>query len=205
MNTLLPISLQVSLEFVKLFQGWLIDNDALMFSFERSKLVTTHTVSIVEDLGQIGYIFSDKTGTLTRNVMEFKYMMVGNAFYGNRNNFEQIQTQEGEGEATKYNKLRNTIKRKSFIEKELEVVEGASVWSCPNFTDAVNSGGDKIKRQFKSTDGRCTFNVDRQVDLINEFFKTLSVAHMCDVEKKADGSLFYNGPSPDEVALVEFA
>lgn len=41
--------------------------------------------------------------------------------------------------------------------------------------------------------------------MINEFMKVLSVAHMCDVEKKANGQLFYNGPSPDEVALVEFA
>lgn len=35
--------------------------------------------------------------------------------------------------------------------------------------------------------------------------KILSLSHMCDVEKLTDNSLFYNGPSPDEVALVEFA
>lgn len=41
LNTLLPISLQVSLEFVKVFQGWLIDSDVLMYSLERYKMVTT--------------------------------------------------------------------------------------------------------------------------------------------------------------------
>lgn len=39
--------------------------------------------------------------------------------------------------------------------------------------------------------------------------KVLSLAHMCQVEGFADkaGNLktFFNGPSPDEVALVEFA
>jgi len=28
---------------------------------------------------------------------------------------------------------------------------------------------------------------------------------MCDVEELKEGERFYNGPSPDEVALVEFA
>jgi phospholipid-transporting ATPase len=60
-----------------------------MYSFERDRLVTVQSASIVEDLGQVGYIFSDKTGTLTRNVMEFKYMMVGDEFYGDQNKFEQ--------------------------------------------------------------------------------------------------------------------
>ena len=39
--------------------------------------------------------------------------------------------------------------------------------------------------------------------------KVLSVAHMCVAENFTDKSgkkqKFYNGPSPDEVALVEFA
>ena len=41
-----------------------------------------HTVSINEEVGQIQYILTDKTGTLTCNRMEFKNIIVGTSIYG---------------------------------------------------------------------------------------------------------------------------
>lgn len=73
-----------------------------MFSWERFVLSKCNTSSIVEDLGQVNYVFSDKTGTLTRNVMEFKYMLIGTEVYGGGNDFEQERRTEGRDESSVY-------------------------------------------------------------------------------------------------------
>ena len=70
------------MEVTKLVQSYYIGVDVKMYSEERKKLVSSQNASIVEDLGQVNYIFSDKTGTLTRNCMEFKYCLIGSKFYG---------------------------------------------------------------------------------------------------------------------------
>lgn len=43
-------------------------------------------MSIIEDLGQLHYIFTDKTGTLTCNQMEFRSMCIGKEIFGSKMN-----------------------------------------------------------------------------------------------------------------------
>ena len=82
MSTFIPISLVISIEFVKVFQAYFINSDRLMYSQQRKQGVTAKTFSLNEQLGQIQYVFSDKTGTLTRNIMQFKIALIGNHVYG---------------------------------------------------------------------------------------------------------------------------
>lgn len=68
-NTMIPISLIVSIEIVKFSQSYFIDKDRLMYSNFRKKGANVKSASLNEELGQIEYIFTDKTGTLTMNLM----------------------------------------------------------------------------------------------------------------------------------------
>ncbi|OMJ21448.1 putative phospholipid-transporting ATPase DRS2 [Smittium culicis] len=71
-NNLIPISLMVTMEIVKFWQAQLINSDLDMFDEKTGTPALARSSSLVEELGQVGFIFSDKTGTLTCNIMEFK-------------------------------------------------------------------------------------------------------------------------------------
>ncbi|KAI3380647.1 hypothetical protein SNEBB_006271 [Seison nebaliae] len=73
LNTLIPISLYVCVEIFRSFQSSFINTDAQMKAVIDGKMVAAkaRSTTLNEELGQIEYIFSDKTGTLTRNIMVF--------------------------------------------------------------------------------------------------------------------------------------
>ena len=80
-SNLVPISLFVTVELVKYYQAILINNDLDIYYAETDTPAICRTSSLVEELGQIEYIFSDKTGTLTCNVMQFRQCSIGGVQY----------------------------------------------------------------------------------------------------------------------------
>ncbi|CAK5150296.1 unnamed protein product [Aphanomyces euteiches] len=68
-NNLVPISLYVTLEVVKWCQARQIEADPALFCRETKRPAKAMTSNLNEDLGQINYLFTDKTGTLTTNQM----------------------------------------------------------------------------------------------------------------------------------------
>jgi phospholipid-translocating ATPase len=77
-----PISLYITLEIVRSLQAFFIYSDVHMYYEKLDYPCTPKSWNISDDLGQIEYIFSDKTGTLTQNVMEFKKCTVNGVPYG---------------------------------------------------------------------------------------------------------------------------
>uniref|UniRef100_A0A672SAB0 Phospholipid-transporting ATPase n=1 Tax=Sinocyclocheilus grahami TaxID=75366 RepID=A0A672SAB0_SINGR len=86
LQVLIPISLYVSIEIVKLGQIYFIQNDLDLYNPVLDTGVQCRALNITEDLGQIQYLFSDKTGTLTENRMLFRRCIVAGTEYPHHEN-----------------------------------------------------------------------------------------------------------------------
>ena len=79
----IPISLLVSMEMIKFFQGIFISWDIDLYNKEKHRGAKVQTSTLNEELGQVTHIFTDKTGTLTKNLMTFKKCVINNVIYCN--------------------------------------------------------------------------------------------------------------------------
>jgi len=75
-------------------QGIFISKDKEMKSLDNESVVVQSS-NLNEELGQVEYIFSDKTGTLTCNIMEFRKVSINGISFGddgsqNMTNFPKV-------------------------------------------------------------------------------------------------------------------
>ncbi|XP_029316142.1 phospholipid-transporting ATPase VD isoform X2 [Cottoperca gobio] len=96
LQVLIPISLYVSIEVVKLGQIYFIHNDLALYNKQLDSRIQCRALNITEDLGQIQYLFSDKTGTLTENKMVFRRCSIFGVEYPHEENARRLEVYEAE-------------------------------------------------------------------------------------------------------------
>ncbi|XP_017319684.1 probable phospholipid-transporting ATPase VD isoform X2 [Ictalurus punctatus] len=94
LQVLIPISLYVSIEVVKLGQIYFIQNDLDLYDARLDTGIQCRALNITEDLGQIQYLFSDKTGTLTENRMLFRRCTVAGKEYPHNEHAQAMEQYE---------------------------------------------------------------------------------------------------------------
>ena len=205
-----PISLLVTMETIKFFQAMFMEWDIDMFDRETSIGCKVQSSTLNEELGQIKYIFSDKTGTLTKNYMKYKMMSIGDNIYGNynkskKNKIKEIDIKEENNDIT-VNLINNENEKKELIndindddniltDKENKLKDKYGEIENVEFIDINNIFASDIKNNEKKY-------------LISEFLLCLSLCHTVLIDnkkRKEKGYLEYQCSSPDEKALVYFA
>ncbi|UPL01140.1 hypothetical protein LCI18_012074 [Fusarium solani-melongenae] len=84
-NNVIPLSLYVGLEGIKIGQMNLVNNDVHLYDEKSDTPARVNTTNNLDDLGQIGYLFTDKTGTLTDNIMNVRKLSVAGTSWLHQN------------------------------------------------------------------------------------------------------------------------
>ena len=191
LNTMIPVSLIITLELVKVIQGIFITMDAKSYSFHRKKFIKTNSVSLNEELGMVDYIFSDKTGTLTCNQMNLKFCVIGQQCY------EFIRQGLKSEELLINKKLRE--KEDIIPFQNYDMIKGSTVPGDKGTSQlpVINYHNYIIKANNKKS---ICIDLDTSEKIIEEYWKALALCHDCNIQNGE-----YIGMSPDNIELVKSA
>lgn len=219
-QNIVPISLYISIEVVRTCQAAFIYFDREIYYEKTDQATLARSWNLSDDLGQIEYIFSDKTGTLTQNAMVFRRCSVGGIAYNGRDGEEGTVSDQATLPAEPNPHSMDTTVRVSEHSSPdslpLKPFSSASLTKAkatPNPLHAHRvklSGGvlQHYRDPALSNDvASALASGDRaERDRLNGFFSTLALCHtvLAGVDTKT-GELEYKAQSPDEAALVQAA
>lgn len=217
-NTLIPLSLYVSLEIIKIGQFILLQ-DVEMYDVETNTPMVANTTTILENLGQVSYVFSDKTGTLTENKMRFRKLTVaGNAFLHDMDVKRDQEEQQTRLLAQRSRAKGKQVNRRSDMRQISEDASGSCLvesYTAPTRLSARSNstwtsvGQPKNAQREMKTEYLLHYIHHRPNTAFSkktrQFLLCIALCHTALPERKDDDRFEFQAASPDELALVQAA
>ncbi|XP_010262048.1 PREDICTED: probable phospholipid-transporting ATPase 4 isoform X2 [Nelumbo nucifera] len=205
---LIPISLYVSIEVVKVLQAMFINQDINMYDEETSNPAEARTSNLNEELGQVDTILSDKTGTLTCNQMDFLKCSIAGVAYGVGSSEVEIAAAKQmafEEDAEISGSMHNNNDHDSW-ENSVSDVSGSGIELQTVITSENEKEQKPIIKGFGFEDKRLmdgNWLKEPNSDTILLFFRILALCHTAIPELNEEtGSFNYEAESPDEGAFL---
>ncbi|KAL0067071.1 hypothetical protein AAF712_005858 [Marasmius tenuissimus] len=207
-QNIVPISLYISIEAVRTVQAAFIFFDSHIYYEKTDQPTVSRSWNLSDDLGQIEYIFSDKTGTLTQNKMVFRQCSIGGKVYIGDPDPEEVEV--------KNEKDQEKEKKKKVSGDNSSISSGSQGTSTAPSSAPGSPKPANQQPSFRSPDlsADITEALHASSDspsasharVLNGFFTVLALCHtVLTSENKETGRIDYKAQSPDEAALVRAA
>ena len=185
--SIIPIALRVNLDVSKTFFSYVINrDDSIPETIARNS-------TIPEELGRISYVFSDKTGTLTKNEMVFKKIAMETEQFGEEN-FSELKELLIDECKVEDAPLLDIINMKQNTSEESSLTESLSENSM---SESFSSSRPKKHKRIKRHRSKIIRDTITSMVLCNNVTPI--------VDENNSDKVTYQASSPDEVALVKFA
>ncbi|VDN96157.1 unnamed protein product [Rodentolepis nana] len=201
-NYLIPISIMVTMELQQLVLAFFINKDVELYDPETNEKTQVNATNLADELGQIEFLFSDKTGTLTQNKMIFKSYSLANDHY--------VYDVEEEG----LFKVRSKNKSSTITDPTKVSPTTPCDVNAADYFSFSEDEEESLEVGLESSDDLTTQKEKERVYILSkeaeQFWTNIVLNHSVEAKTSVNNDtleevITYNAASPDEKALIDAA